>query len=73
MYPLLTDDNTADGNLDKSNSLLISVSHTSILRKSPQEIFFVFGLKHKLEKNSEVFGLLFRVFIPTVTFFEFKR
>ena len=28
LYPLLTDDNTADGNLDKSNSLLISVSHT---------------------------------------------
>ena len=31
MYPLLTDDNAADENLDKSNSLLISVSHTRII------------------------------------------
>ena len=29
LYPLLTDDNTADENLDKLNSLLISVNHTN--------------------------------------------
>ncbi len=30
MYPLLTDDNTADEDLDKPNSLLISVSYTRV-------------------------------------------
>ena len=31
-YPLLTDDNIADENLDKLNSLLMSVSHTKTNR-----------------------------------------